>query len=160
MRFFYSRDNIIRGGIIYTLGDTIATFITGEVQLTRILGMLIIGATIYAFEIPNFFLWVHDLRLGSTLKAKIARTLIVVAYFNPLWISRHLLFISIISLRFENINWDLIDLGVHSFLYGLPVMIPANYIIQNVITYKWRFIASAIFSGITVIYYALTEVIF
>jgi hypothetical protein len=36
----------------------------------------------------------------------------------------------------------------------------ANYVIQNKISLQWRFLASAIFSGLMAVYYALSELFF
>ena len=54
----YKKQNIIRGSMIYCAGDTIAALILNEFMWSRMLGILLIGATIYAFEIPNYFAWI------------------------------------------------------------------------------------------------------
>ena len=79
--------------------------------------MVIIGATIYAFEIPNYFDWIvkktKDLK---GLKATLTKTGLAIAYFNPLWIARHLLFIKLFSGQFEAIGWNLLEIAFWSFL--------------------------------------------
>lgn len=160
MNFFYTKANIIRGALIYCIGDTLATLISGDFNITRMFGIAIMGGTMYAFEIPNFLLWLNDKDFGSSLKAKWTRTILFTLYFNPLWIARHVLLLELFSGNFEKINWDLLNLGWDAFLYPLPIVIPANYIISNIIPYKWRFVGSTTFSGIMAIYYAVAPIIF
>ena len=153
--------DMIRGMLIYASGDTIASLILGEFMISRLLGMMIIGATIYALEIPHYFQWIdrkipESGGMANTLK----RTGLAIAYFNPLWIARHLLFIKIISLSWEEISWNLIELGFWSFLVNIPIAFIANYIIQNKIVLSWRFFSSAVFSALMAIYYALAELFF
>lgn len=160
MQFFYTKTNIIRGALIYCIGDTIATIISGDFNITRMLGIALMGGTMYAFEIPNFLLWLNDKDFGTSLKAKWTRAILFTLYFNPLWIARHILLLELFSGNFEKINWDLLSLGWDAFLYPLPIVIPANYIISNVIPYKWRFVGSTTFSGMMAIYYAVAPIIF
>lgn len=123
--------------------------------------MMLIGATIYAFEIPNYFAWI-DRKTGNLngIKKTLAKTSLAIAYFNPLWIFRHLAFIKLFSGNYEQINSSLILIAFWSFLVNIPVSFIANYLIQNKIRLDWRFMASAIFSAIMAIYYALSETIF
>jgi len=157
MKLNYSKSNIIRGGLIYTLGDTIAALIGNDFSWMRMLGILIIGATLYAFEIPNYFSWIdRKVRNTGTFLSSIKRASIAMLYFNPLWIARHILFIKLFSGHFNEINWKLISIGFMSFLVNIPVSLGANYLIQNKIPLKHRFLASAIFSGLMAIYYSLS----
>jgi hypothetical protein len=55
----YTKSNIIRGALIYSSGDLIATLLLGEFSSARLLGMMALGATLYAFEIPNYFAWIE-----------------------------------------------------------------------------------------------------
>ncbi|WP_205961018.1 hypothetical protein [Psychroserpens sp. NJDZ02] len=125
------------------------------------LGIAFIGATFYAFEIPNYFDWIvkktKDLK-GA--RAVISKTGLAIAYFNPLWVVRHLLFIKLVSWQFNSIGFNLIEIAFWSFLVNIPVSFLANYLIQNRFKLKWRFLASAIYSAIMAIYYALGETIF
>jgi hypothetical protein len=123
--------------------------------------MVIVGATIYAFEIPNYFSWI-DIKTGhlSGVKKTFSKTSLAIIYFNPLWIFRHLVFIKLFSGNFNDINSNLLQIAVISFLVNVPISFIANYIIQNKIKLDWRFLASAIFSAIMAIYYALSETIF
>lgn len=157
----YKFSNILRGGIIYTIGDTIAAIILSEFSLLRLVGILFIGATVYAFEIPNYFKWIDKRTATSTrIKATLFRTLLAILYFNPLWIVRHLFFIKLLTLDFQDINLNLFQIGLWSFIVNIPISIFFNFIIQNKIPLKWRFLASAIFSSLMAIYYAMSAVWF
>ncbi|MBT3242233.1 MAG: hypothetical protein HN352_03720 [Bacteroidetes bacterium] len=161
MKLVYSKHNILRGAIIYASGDTIAAFILDEFSILRLLGMVMIGATFYAFEIPNYFAWIDKKTQSFTgWKLQLYKTSLAILYFNPLWISRHLLFIILLTGQSAELSWDLIRIGALSFLVNIPLSIIANYIIQNVIRLKWRFFSSAIFSALMAIYYALSVVLF
>jgi len=123
--------------------------------------MVIVGATIYAFEIPNYFDWIvkktKDLK---GLKATLTKTGLAIAYFNPIWIARHLLFIKLFSGQLDAIGWNLLVIAFWSFLANILISFIANYIIQNRFKLKWRFLGSAIFSALMAIYYALSETFF
>ena len=54
----YSKSNILRGALIYSAGDTIASILLDDFTLYRLIGMMFLGATLYAFEIPNYFQWI------------------------------------------------------------------------------------------------------
>ena len=123
--------------------------------------MMLVGTTVYAFEIPNYFDWiVKKTENLQGLKATLTKTGLAMLYFNPLWIARHLLFIKLFSGQFETIGWTLLEIAFWSFLANILISFVANYIIQNRIKLKWRFLASAIFSAIMAIYYALSETFF
>ena len=122
---------------------------------------MLIGATIYAFEIPNYFDWIvkktHHL---TGFKATLSKTGLAMLYFNPLWIARHLLFIKLFSGAFESIGWNILTIAFWSFLANILISFVANYIIQNRFKLKWRFLGSAVFSALMAIYYALSESLF
>ena len=123
--------------------------------------MMIIGATLYALEIPNYFAWIDKKTAKlSGVKLTLTKTSLAIAYFNPLWIYRHLLFIKLFSGNFDEINTGLIGIALLSFLVNIPISFIANYGIQNKIKLHWRFLASATFSALMAIYYALSETIF
>ncbi len=123
--------------------------------------MMIIGATVYAIEIPNYFAWIdRKTARFSGIKLTLTKTALAIAYFNPLWIFRHLLFIKLFSRNFDEINTGLIGIAFLSFLVNIPISFIANYLIQNKIKLDWRFLASATFSALMAIYYALSETIF
>jgi hypothetical protein len=157
----YKKQNILKGALIYSAGDTIAALLLDEFSWMRLLGMVFVGATFYAFEIPNYFDWIvkktKDLK---GLKATLTKTGLAIAYFNPLWIARHLLFIKLFSGQFDAIDFNLLHIAFWSFLVNIPISFIANYVIQNRFKLKWRFLGSAIFSALMAIYYALSETLF
>ena len=157
----YTKANVLRGALIYSSGDLIASILLGEFSVYRLLGMMIIGATLYAFEIPNYFAWIDIKTKGLTgTKKTLVKTGLAILYFNPLWIARHLLFIKLFSDNFNQIDLNLLEIAWLSFLVNIPISFVANYLIQNKVKLNWRFLASAIFSALMAIYYALSEVIF
>ncbi len=157
MKLKYTKANILRGGLIYAIGDTIAAQIQGEFDWIRCLGILFIGATIYALEIPNYFKWIDEkVKNNGSFEASMLRASMAMLYFNPLWIARHIFFIKLISREYDQIGMNLLSIGLKSFLYNIPISLAANYLIQNKIPLKHRFLASAIFSGLMAIYYSLS----
>ena len=84
--------------------------------------MAFVGATFYAFEIPNYFDWIvkktKDLK-GA--RAVLSKTGLAIAYFNPLWVARHLLFIKLFSAQFNAIGFNLIQIAFWSFLVNIPI---------------------------------------
>jgi len=123
--------------------------------------MILIGATLYAFEIPNYFNWiVKKTTKLSGVRLTLTKTVLAIAFFNPLWIARHLFFIKLFSGNLNGINMNLLEIAFWSFLVNIPISFITNYIIQNKIYLNWRFLASAIFSALMAIYYALSETIF
>jgi len=158
----YKWSNIVRGGLIYVIGDTIAALILNEFSISRVLLMIFVGCTFYAFEIPNYFRWI-DKKTSDYQGAKkaLVRTLLALLYFNPLWIARHLFFIKIAVMPWQEISFStLLSIGFYSFLVNVPISILANYLIQNKIYLRWRFLSSAIFSALMAIYYAMSAVWF
>ncbi len=157
----YSKENILKGAIIYASGDTIASLIIDEFLWIRLIGIVAVGATFYAFEIPNYFNWIDKkTEKLKGLKLSFHKTVLAILYFNPLWITRHLLFIMLFSGKWTDISWDLLRIGSMSFLVNIPISLIANYLIQNKMPYRWRFFASAVFSALMAIYYALSFVLF
>lgn len=167
MKLIFDKKDIIKGAIVYPIGDTIATLILGEFNWIRFFGILVVGATLYAFEVPNYFRWIEmkTKQLVGTKKT-MAKTLLAIAFFNPLWIFRHLFFIKLFTGKLAIVNDTGISLNslwhiaLQSFLAGAVISFIANYIIQNKIKLEGRFLASAIFSGLMAIFYAFSEVLF
>ena len=160
-RFLYTRSNVIRGALIYSAGDTIAALLLNEFSWVRLLGMVLIGATVYAFEIPNYFKWIEKITSRiSGYKLSLAKTSLAIAYFNPVWIFRHLIFIKLFTDHLDQIDISLFQIALWSFLVNIPISFMANYVIQNKVHLNWRFLASAIFSALMAIYYAMSETIF
>ncbi len=161
MRLPYQRGDVLRGVLVYATGDTAASLIQGQLSLWRVLGMMLVGGAVYALEIPAWFRWIErrTARL-SGLPRSLARTGLAQLYFNPLWIARHLLFIRLFDPAAGSVGPDLLRLGLLSFLANIPVSLAANYIIQNRIPLRWRFLSSAVFSGLLAVYYSLSPTIF
>jgi hypothetical protein len=160
MKSLLTKRNSLHGAIIYSLGDSCAALLTGEFQVSRLVGMMLLGGSLYAIEIPLYFAWLKNRFDKQSLVNGIKRALLAQAFFNPLWIARHLAFINFFSGQFAAIQWNLIGIGLDSFMQILPVTLLVNYVIQNFIPHSWRFFASAVFSTVMAIYYALSEVLF
>lgn len=155
MRFpRYRTGNVVRGLLIYSAGDTIASLIVSEFSVIRLLGVMAVGALIYAWEIPAWFQFIESRYKGT------GRAAMAVLYFNPIWIARHLAFISVFSAGVSALHWNLLLIALKSFAVNLPVVFAANYLIQNKTPLKWRFFASAVFSAFMAIFYPLCIVIF
>lgn len=161
MKLRYTAADVLRGVLIYSAGDTAASLILSCFSPWRLLGMMVIGGTVYAFEIPNWFRWI-DIRTSalSGKRAALARTGLAILYFNPFWIARHLLFISLISGDISDVGWGLLRLGAVSFIVNAPIAFTANYLIQNRVPLRFRFAASATFSSLMAVYYALSATLF
>ena len=155
-----SWQNALRGGVIYGAGDSVATLIGGEFQWPRMLGVILLGASVYATEIPAYFAWL-DRRFSARTRANaIRRALLAQAFFNPLWIARHLLCLRLFSGRWQDIDERLLTMAVDSFLHIVPLGVLINYLIQNQVPLNWRFGVSASYSALMAIYFALSEVWF
>ena len=159
MSWRYTRANLLRGAIIYTAGDTAAALLLGDFMWSRLLGISLVGATFYALEIPNYFDWIEQ-RVATRKKWPVSlhKTALAILYFNPLWIARHLFFIEIFSGHWQTLSWDLLRIGLFSFLANIPLSLLGNYAIQNVVPLRWRFFASAVFSALMAVYYAVSAV--
>jgi len=148
------------GALIYGFGDTAASLLTNEFQTSRMLGIMLLGGTLYAYEIPRYFAWIERNIKPSNVWGRFTRALLAQAFFNPLWIARHLALIYFFSGRYSDIDWNLLGIGLDSFVRIVPFALCANYIIQNRIPLSWRFLCSALFSSSMAFYYALSEVFF
>lgn len=156
MSLIYTRANIIRGLLIYSIGDTVAALIQDRFSVTRMLGMMLIGATVYAIEVPNYFQYIARKISGpNSFLISLKRTAMSMLYFSPLWVARHLLFIKLFSGQWHEVSWDLLRVASISFLYNIPVSVLANYFIQNKLPLHYRFMGSAVFSALMAVYYAL-----
>ncbi|MCU0425980.1 MAG: hypothetical protein MUF71_10185 [Candidatus Kapabacteria bacterium] len=154
----YTPSNILRGASVYAVGDSIAMLILGEFLLVRMFGMMTIGAGVYALEIPAYFAWIARKTAHiQGWRGALARTALAWVYFNPLWIARHLAFGKILSGTGSEISSALLVTAWYSFLGSIPISLLGNFFIQNVLPEKHRFLGSAIFSGLTAIYYALSS---
>jgi hypothetical protein len=66
-------------------------------------------------------------------------------------------FIKLCSGRLDQIGWHLIGVATRSFLMNVPLSVAGNYLIQNVIPLRHRFLRSALFSAMMAIYYAVSS---
>ena len=154
--------DIVRGMLIYAAGDSLAVLIQGQFRLTRLLGIMLVGGSVYAFEIPRYFAWIDRCPgcAGGGWRTALKRTALALLYFNPLWIARHVLFIKVFTPAWDQISWALVEIGCKSFVVNIPIAAAANYLIQNRLPLRWRFTGSAVFSSLMAIYYALSAVWF
>jgi hypothetical protein len=153
----YRWPDVLRGMAIYAGGDTVAALMLGEFHWLRVAGMMLAGGAVYAWEVPNYFRWIDGRASGAGgVAAGFKRTGLAMLYFNPLWIARHLLFLRLFSGRFDEVGWDLLRTGCWSFLGSLPLSLAANFLIQNALPLRHRFVGSALFSAFMAIYYAVS----
>lgn len=158
----YTKKDIFWGGILLALSDSIAAIMTDQFTWIRFVGMLIIGATLYAIEIPNYFYWLEKFTDNhfKGLKRKVLKSVAVVIFFNPLWIFRHYIFIYLLIGEFDLINLPLLKSASISYAFNVPISLIGNYLIQNKMPLKWRFIGSSVFSVIMILYYTMGQVWF
>jgi len=158
----YTWSNIGNGILIYAIGDTIATLINGDLSFPRMAGMALLGGTVYAIEVPNWFLlidkWTAKYEQG--LKKSLVRMALAMTYFNPLWIARHILFIDLFTGQWTTISLAILPIAGMSFLTNIPLSMLGNIIIQNKIRFEHRYMASSIFSSLMAIMYAMGAVWF
>ncbi len=151
----------LTGALIYLTGDSIAALITEQFTVWRALGIVLVGASFYAFEIQSYFAWIErKMQNIPDQKRKFYKTFLALVYFNPLWIARHMVFIALFSGKISDVDTQVLWLALTGFVYNIPVSILANYLIQNVVPLHWRFPASASFSGLMAIYYSLIPMLF
>ena len=155
---------------MYGIGDAVAAWLTDGFTMHRLLGMVLVGGFIYGLEIPLYFKWIDSKTADlSKFNRNMIRTLLAIAYFNPLWVARHLWLVIVfqtaadgfdalfgsVGRLFEGEGRALILLAWQSFLYALPVVLIANFVIQNRIPLTYRFLVSAVFSCCMAIFYPL-----
>ncbi|WBO84935.1 hypothetical protein [Hymenobacter yonginensis] len=151
--------NHLRGLVIYAAGDTAAALLLHQFSWGRLGGMALVGGTLYSLEVPAYFRWIdRQVPPAPGLRRRLTRAALSLLYFNPLWIARHLLFIKLFSGLWQEVSWGLLAVAGRSFLLNIPVSFTANYLIQNHVSARWRFVASALFSGLMAVYYALSAV--
>lgn len=153
----YTAANALRGLLIYAGGDTLAALILGEFSLIRLLAVAVTGATLYALEAPNWFHLIDRIappRPGW--RTGLARTALALAYFNPLWIARHLAILALAGGGLGALDAGLFVTAGWAFAVNIPLALGANFLIQNAMPASWRFTASALFSALMAVYYAMS----
>ena len=164
--------------LIYPLGDAVAQLILQEFSLRRFLSLTFLALAFYQWEIPKWFKLLdtivvpaHKISImpmaGTVLTKEyklnwFGRTLGAMIYFNPLWIARHMLFISLGKSSWGLINFNelvlsSLTLGVKSFLVNLPISIAGNYIVQAKLKLEYRFLGSVILTSLLTICYAMAH---
>jgi hypothetical protein len=157
----YKKSAVVQGALVYGAGDVAAMLILGRFSWPRLVGIMLVGATVYALEIPNYFKWIEETaRTSSQMKRAVIRTALALIYFNPLWISRHLLFLFVAEGRWWEVNASLLVIGLRAWLFGIPAALACNYIIQVKLPLRHRFLGSAVFSALMAVYYAFSKVMF
>lgn len=140
------------------VGDSIASLLSNEFNPIRAFSIFIIGATLYSFEIQKYFRWIEQKVIGfEEKKKKLIKPFLVLLYFNPLWIVRHFCFIYIFSAKSNLIDFSILKTAFFAFIVNIPISLIVNYIIQNKIPLKHRFLLSATFSGFMAIYYSISK---
>jgi hypothetical protein len=158
-KFLLIKTELIKGALLFGLFDTIAAVILGEFSWLRMCGMAAVGGSFYAIEIPSYFAWLEQRSSHMTAQRRAwFKSLMAVAYFNPLWIARHMCFIYLFN--GQSIDASVLNTAWQSFIYGMPVSAVFNYVIQNHISVRHRFLASSLFSGCMAIFYAVSAVYF
>ncbi len=163
--------------LVYPAGDFIAQIILQDFNVYRLLSLLFLAVAFYQWEIPMFFKWIASYEVSEDDYKKLSlfkfmfnsdrkfnavgTTTLSTLYFNPLWIARHMFFITIGASLFAvtDIKGELLStvlLGAKSFMATLPVALIGNYIIQNKLSFKQRFLGSAVLSGMLAIAYAIS----
>jgi len=149
------------GGFFFAAGDSIGALLNNEFLYTRLVGMFVLGASLYAWEIPSYFNYLARRFADNNSTNALTRMLCSTLFFNPLWIARHLLFIQVLSGQWQSVSFIAIfSVATQSFIYCFPVSLVVNYLIQNVLALRWRFLASSIFSALTAIYFAVLSLLF
>ncbi len=152
--------NACIGAVVYALGDSIATLMTGQFLFQRMLGMMVLGGGLLAWEIPTYFQYLERRFHQPGYRNAIKRMMLAALFFNPLWIARHMLFIKVFAGQWQEIALNILMIASQSFIYCFPVSLLVNYTIQNKVPLSWRFTVSSSYSALMAIYFALSEVFF
>ncbi len=180
--------NLLVGWLLYPAGDLIGQLLMGKFELERVLVITLIGGLLYRIEIPAYFKLLSNITFSSERIKKLplletfthatearvyvlnwlGRTLGAMAYFNPLWIARHVFFIYLATHGFHfsdttqalNVVADCLSVGVKSFLVNLPMSVIGNFVIQTKLPVKYRFLGSASLSALMAISYAIEYKLF
>ena len=158
----YKKKDAFWGGILLALSDSFASYLIDQFSWPRFIGMLILGATIYTLETVNVFHWIEktSLKKFSGFSSKIFKTIAIILFFNPIWIFRHYVFIDLFSGNFNNIGSGMLVTASVAYVVNIPFSVVMNYIIQNEIPLKHRFIGASVLSALMVIFFALSKIWF
>lgn len=162
--------------LLYPIGDAIAQLILQEFNIYRFIALTLAALLIYQWEIPLFFKMLENIKLPENKITSLAvfkvflspdgkfnwlgKTIAATLFFNPFWISRHIFIIELGSTPWASINFSefyliSMEIGYKSFLATLPVLLIGNFIVQNKISLKNRFLGNAVLSGLLAVFYAI-----
>lgn len=171
--------NHLIGWFVYPAGDLVGQLILGDVNVLRVAVLMLAGGLFYRLEIPAWFRLLDSLSPdrqtiikhsalplftkveGDTVKLNwFGRTVGAMVYFNPLWIARHMLFISLVTTSFAEVSWwkyvgSVLSAGAISFLTNFPFSLVGNYLIQVRVPLRGRFFGSALLTTLLTIKYAI-----
>src|SRR5450759_3935051 len=78
---------------------------------------------LYAIEIPRYFAWIERYFDNKSYWNRVKRALLAEAFFNPLWIARHIALIKCFSGQYADLQWNLLNIGWASFIQIAPFAI-------------------------------------
>lgn len=170
--------NLLIGWVLYPLGDLVGQLIMGEFSALRVLVVMLVGGIFYRLEIPFWFRKLESLEISSSSMEKfsilklitgkgepvrlnwLGKTIGATLYFNPLWMARHMFFIICATTPLNDIEVgqaieQSLRTGTMSFFTNLPITVIANYLIQEHLPLKRRFLGSAILTTVLTVKYAI-----
>jgi len=168
--------NWLIGWFLYPAGDLLGQSILGHVNVYRLIAIALIGGLLYRLEVPAWFRFLDHFRIWRPDSALLrpflcsterparlnwlGRTIGAMLYFNPLWVARHLMVIMLATTSLPELNASTalaaaLSMGLKSFLTNLPLSVLGNYLVQQQVPLKYRFLASATLSGIFAAVYAI-----
>ncbi|HEB61550.1 MAG TPA: hypothetical protein ENI82_00205 [Bacteroidetes bacterium] len=71
MKLIFNKKDILWGGIILAVSDGFGAYLTGGFSWIRFFGLLVIGSTLYAVEIPTFFAWLENYTARRSKRAAV-----------------------------------------------------------------------------------------
>lgn len=172
------------GWVLYPVGDLAGQIIMGQFSIIRFCVLAVVGGIIYRWEIPRWFGYIEKVRFTAQSKEKypgfsliltesddkfaltwLGKAICAALFFNPLWIARHLIFIScaltpLAQIDFFQLVGSTLKVGTISFFTNLPIALIGNYIIQKHLPLKFRFLGSAVLTTILNAKYAIEYVYF
>lgn len=173
------------GWFMYPAGDLLGQLLMGQFSFSRMIVLTLVGGVIYKWEIPRWFSHIEKqnfkaqtidkykvlkpftqtLENGQIKFNWIGKTLCASLYFNPIWIFRHLLFIllaitPLTALVFPDFLTSTLIIATISFFTNLPITVVGNYLIQEHLSLKYRFMGSALLTTVLNIKYAIEFVYF
>ena len=171
--------NLLVGWLLYPAGDLIGQVVMKEPSLSRFLAIMLAGGLLYRLEIPAWFNYLERLSISKERVQRhpalallfsehldcmklnwLGRTTGSMLYFNPLWIARHIAIIMLATTPFPELSLKTLALtslttGLKSFCTNLPIAFVGNYLLQQHVPLRYRFLGSAFLTTILTIKYAI-----